>query len=531
MSENAGASAEPRGKLSPKGPSPQHRESLENVKEELQARADLEQRNATLTRTVDDLSNLLNGANLPVLMLDGGWQIRHFTNSAQRLLNLRPQDIGRPFTDIRPNLRAINLETLFQEVLDTLSPRQMEVEDGDGHWYLLRVGPYRTADNRIEGVVVVFVDIDQFRSNRQELRDALDVARGLIGCVPLPLAVIDLGFRIRLANEAFRGLADIRQGDVDGRSLPDLAAALWGLEEPLRTHLQNLRTSLDPNSRFGFEYRTPGEKRGVLDIRGFVLHSGKQSYLVVTVEDITADKERERALTLESDRMAGEAAFTTRELVRTQEELRALAASLFTSQEEERRRVARELHDDISQKLALLEIDAQQLEPQITGNPARARTDLERVRAAIGELSEEVRRISHALHPSVIEDLGLTPAIRSMVEDFRDRERMIVTFRAQNVPDGIPLEIATGLCRIAHEALRNVAKHAGDTHVKLLLRGGPGRILLQVTDAGKGFDLRARRLGLGLIGMEERARIMRGTLTVESQPGDGTRLTVDVPLP
>jgi signal transduction histidine kinase len=118
-----------------------------------------------------------------------------------------------------------------------------------------------------------------------------------------------------------------------------------------------------------------------------------------------------------------------------------------------------------------------------------------------------------------------------MVEDFRDRERMIVTFRAQNVPDGIPLEIATGLCRIAHEALRNVAKHAGDTHVKLLLRGGPGRILLQVTDAGKGFDLRARRLGLGLIGMEERARIMRGTLTVESQPGDGTRLTVDVPLP
>jgi two-component system, chemotaxis family, CheB/CheR fusion protein len=234
---------------------------------------------------------------------------------------------------------------------------------------------------------------------------------------------------------------------------------------------------------------------------------------------------------LQRERLAGEVASTARELGRTQDELRALAARLFTSQEEERRRVARELHDDISQKLALLEIDAQQVEPQITSDPVRARKELERVRIAVGDLSEEVRRISHALHPSVIEDLGITPAIRSLVEDFRDREDMIVTFQADNVPDGIPLEIATGLYRITQEALRNTAKHAGRTHVKVTLVGEPGHIRLQTIDAGKGFDPRANRSGLGLISMQERARILRGKLTIESKLGEGTKVTVDVPLP
>jgi two-component system CheB/CheR fusion protein len=179
----------------------------------------------------------------------------------------------------------------------------------------------------------------------------------------------------------------------------------------------------------------------------------------------------------------------------------------------------------------LLEIDAQQVEPQISSDPAQARDELERVRGAIGDLSEEVRRISHALHPSVIEDLGVGPAIRSLVEDFRDREHMIVTFRCQNVPDGIPLEIATGLYRITQEALRNVAKHAGKTHVKVLLQGVSGRIRLQVVDAGAGFDVAARSSGLGLISTAERVRIMQGKLAIESQPGEGTRVSVDVPLP
>src|SRR5262249_35365685 len=159
---------------------------------------------------------------------------------------------------------------------------------------------------------------------------------------------------------------------------------------------------------------------------------------LVTIEDVTNHKEMERLMGLERERLTSEVAITARELGRTQDELRALAASLFTSHEDERRRVARELHDDICQKLAVLEIEAQQIDPRIASNPAKAAEDLEQIRKGIATLSNDVRRISHALHPSVIEDLGVTPAIRSLVDDFRDREHMIVTFSAQHVPEGIP---------------------------------------------------------------------------------------------
>jgi two-component system, chemotaxis family, CheB/CheR fusion protein len=127
--------------------------------------------------------------------------------------------------------------------------------------------------------------------------------------------------------------------------------------------------------------------------------------------------------------------------------------------------------------------------------------------------------------------LGVASGIRSLVEDFQAREDMIASFTAQDVPDNLPSTIAIGLYRITQEALRNVSKHAGRTHVKVILKGSSDSIRLQVIDSGHGFDVGTRRSGLGLISMEERARIMQGIFTVESEPGEGTRITVDVPWP
>jgi two-component system CheB/CheR fusion protein len=141
-----------------------------------------------------------------------------------------------------------------------------------------------------------------------------------------------------------------------------------------------------------------------------------------------------------------------------------------------------------------------------------------------------VRRISHALHPAVIDDLGLTAALRSLVEDFREREHMIVTFTSRDLPDPLNSQITAGLYRITQEALRNIAKHAGRTHVKVIVKGDASGIRLQVLDYGEGFDVHAHPSGLGLISMEERARMLDAKFTVESQPGEGTRITVDVPM-
>jgi two-component system CheB/CheR fusion protein len=513
-------------------------EELETTKEELQSsneelqtvNDELQQRNATLTQATNDLSNLLNSVNLPVLMLNNDLHIRHFTPPTQRLMNLRTPDIGRPFSDIRLNLNTQDLTPLFSEVLETLAPREIEVQDHEGKWYLLRVRPYRTTDNKIEGVVVVLVDIDQLRRSQQELRGARDFARSVIECVPLPLAVVDRDLRIQSVNDAFRTLVGALKDDLERRSFTDLAMAHWGLDEPLSSRLETLRDSKNAADEFEFEHETPDRSPSIFNIRARLLRPDSEVFILITIEDITPHKEVERLLALERERLTSEVAVTARELGRTQNELRALAGSLFNSQEDERRRVARELHDDIAQRFAMLEIESQKLNPHVGVNPEKVRELIENLRAGIAAVSDEVRRIAHRLHPSALEDLGITPALRALVDNFRGNEQMIVTFTASEEPLPIPIEIATGLYRIAQEALRNASKHAGRAHVKVLLRRTPSGMRLQVSDSGEGFDTQASRAGLGLISMEERARLMGGTLTVESKVGEGTRIRVDVPV-
>jgi two-component system CheB/CheR fusion protein len=513
-------------------------EELETTKEELQSsneelqtvNDELQQRNSTLTQITNDLSNLLNSVNLPVLMLSNELHIRHFTPPTQRLMNLRPADIGRPFSDIRFNLNTEDLAPLFSEVLETLTPREIEVQDHEGKWYLLRVRPYRTTDNKIEGVVVVLVDIDQVRRSQQDLRGARDFARSVIECVPLPLVVVDHELRIRSANDAFRRLIGAFKDDLEGRSFTDLAGAHWALDEPLSSRLRALCASRNAADEFDFEYRTSEPAPHIFNIVGRILKPDSEVFILITIENITPHREMERMLGLERERLRSEVALAARELGRTQEELRALAGSLFTSQEDERRRVARELHDDIAQRFAMLEIESEKIGRDGGLSPEEMRDLVENLRAGITAASDEIRRIAHALHPSAIEDLGITPALRALVENYRTDEHIIVTFSAIESPASLPLDIATSLYRITQEALRNASKYAGRAHVKVLLRGASSGIRLQVTDSGEGFDPQAPRTGLGLISMEERARLMGGTLSVESKPGEGTRITVDVPV-
>lgn len=220
-------------------------------------------------------------------------------------------------------------------------------------------------------------------------------------------------------------------------------------------------------------------------------------------------------------------------LGRTQEELRALTVRLFASQEEERRRVARELHDDINQRLAFLEIEVERLRQDLPGLEVGAvRERLEDVRDRTREVSNHVRTLSHQLHPGVLDQLGLGAALRSLVDEFEARESMFANFRQVDVPRDLTPEVAGVLYRIAQEALRNVAKHAGRTHVRVLLEGIERGVRLSIRDLGEGFDMESSAIrGLGLVSMEERARSAGGTFFVQSALGEGTTITVTIPLP
>jgi signal transduction histidine kinase len=217
-------------------------------------------------------------------------------------------------------------------------------------------------------------------------------------------------------------------------------------------------------------------------------------------------------------------------LRQTREGLRRLAAKLLHSQEEERRRIAREMHDDWTQRLALLGIDLAKLERHL-GAPAKALPLLRAMQEQLVSLSEDVHALSRQLHPSILDDLGLVEALRSECASFSRREGIAIVYRPDEAPTTLPKDVALCVYRVAQEALRNLAKHAAVTEAQVtLLTTGP-ELLLRVQDQGVGFDPAAVRSqpGLGMSSMEERARLIQAKLAITSAPGQGTTVEVRVP--
>lgn len=216
-------------------------------------------------------------------------------------------------------------------------------------------------------------------------------------------------------------------------------------------------------------------------------------------------------------------------LGRTEEKLRALAANLFTAQEEERRRIARELHDDFSQRMALVEMTLTRLRQEAP----QLEAPLEGVISQITKLSEDLRNVSHALHPSGLVHLGLEAGLRSLCEEFERAHAIGIHCACTTAGRRVLEPMATVFYRIAQEALRNVVKHAGDARVTLALSAGDTELCMRIQDDGCGFDPGDRRYqpGLGFISMEERARLVGGRVELHSAPGQGTTVIVTAPWP
>jgi signal transduction histidine kinase len=218
-------------------------------------------------------------------------------------------------------------------------------------------------------------------------------------------------------------------------------------------------------------------------------------------------------------------------LRQAREGLRKLAAKLLHAQEEERRRIAREMHDDWTQRLALLGIDIAKLEKHL-GAPEKALPLLRTMQEQLVGLSEDVHALSRQLHPSILDDLGLVEALRSECAGFSRREGIAVVYRPEEVPTTLPKDVALCVYRVAQEALRNIAKHAAVNEAWLSLAAAGPELVLRVEDKGAGFDPAGLRCqpGLGLSSMEERARLVGAELSVTSARGRGTTVAVRVPL-
>jgi PAS domain S-box-containing protein len=238
--------------------------------------------------------------------------------------------------------------------------------------------------------------------------------------------------------------------------------------------------------------------------RGQVLmdESGKPSRMLGVNLDITERKQAEASLS-------------------------GMTRKLVEAQEQERARIARELHDDINQRLALLAVECEQLQ----NDPTNVQTRAQDLRNELAQISDDVQALSHELHSSKLDYLGVVAGIRSWCKEFSERQKLDVDFKS-NVSGALPSQLGIGLFRVLQEALHNAVKHSGVRRVEVQLSKVANEVHLIIADRGVGFDVEAalQSAGLGLISMLERIRLLNGTVVIESKPLNGTRIEVRVPL-
>jgi two-component system CheB/CheR fusion protein len=514
-------------------------EELESTNEELTTVNDqLAIRNRDLTELSNDLTNLVTSVNVPILMLTGDLRLRRSTVSADTVMGLAPADVGRHISEIRHTLRLPNLEDVAAEVLRTLAAKEIEVQDRSNVWYSMRLRPYRTEDDRIDGLVVVLFEIDAMKRSLQEVERSRNFSRTIVEAVHEPLLVLGGDRRVMMANDSFLKTFHMSLAAIENR----LVYAL----EPGGFHSAAFKSMLEETIAgrvrmdFEIEFEIGGSRPTIMsvDARQFDVHEGDEKIILLTMKDITRFRLTERRLVASRDsvqkgRLRAESSLreSKQELRASRAELRILAGRLIRGQEEERKRVARELHDDLSQRLSALQIgsvDLARLDP--TAEPAKANHLAHQERLA--EIAEAVRRLAYDLHPAILTHLGLRAALQSYCVEFSAREGVDVEFSAQKEPASLQEEIALCLYRVTQEGLRNVARHSGAKSVSVTLKSEGGALHLSIRDSGKGFDVGPDwpAEGLGLLSMNERVRLVHGTFQLRSRVGHGTQIEVRVPV-
>jgi len=387
---------------------------------------------------------------------------------------------------------------------ELLSRYQYKIIDKNGEDRWLELTDSALEFNGKPAILVTALDITAAKRAEQEIKEHAMYLDALVSNSPLGVVIKDENLRVRFCNEAFERMFLYSQAELQGNDLDEIIAP----------HDRELASELTRTSQSGKVVHAIAQRRrkdgSLIDIElhGVRLYSG--------------------------DNLVGAFAFyqDITERRRSEEKLQSLRHRLARAQEEERARIARDLHDDTGQRLALLSIDLEQLKQTSLKTRSSLSQQLESLVKLASEITSDVHNVSRRLHPSQVELLGLVTALANFCKDFATRNGVEIQFIHSGIHSKPPLDAALCLFRVAQEAIRNVQKHSGCQKARIELAEIAGSLNLRVTDEGMGFDPDSRDAsqGLGLLSMEERLHSMGGELTVHSRPGSGTCIEASLPL-
>ncbi len=502
-------------------------EELETSKEELQSMNEelhtVNQENRhrveELSQLSGDLQNLLAASDIATLFLDRELRIMRYTPRVAELFNVRAADRGRPVGDLTHRLRYAELQEDARRVLERLIPVEREVSDEGGRWYLTRVLPYRSHDDRIEGVVATFVDITERKRAEEELREARDYAESIFETLHEPLLVLDPELRVQRVNQAFYDHFLVRERQTVGHRIYDLGSGEWDIPE-LRMLLEDV---LPDNEVFNdYEVRHAFEDLGERVMLLNARRLDKVQRILLGIRDITDRKHEEEEL--------------ERRVQERTEEVRGLAEMLSVAEQEERQRLSHLLHDDLQQLLYGIQMKVslaleQARREELAGAAEQARQSLD----LLGQAITRTRQLTVDLNPPILEGEGLVGAIEWLRTQMRDMHGLEVEIQADEEVVIPPADLRILLFQVTRELLFNVAKHAGTGHAVVEVTRGDDRVQVTVRDHGLGFDPASldghrRRGSLGLFSARERLRLRGGDLEVRSAPGEGTYVVAYAPV-
>jgi PAS domain S-box-containing protein len=419
----------------------------------------------------------------------------------------------------------------YAEAFDRREPFQMEYRlrkaDGQYGWVFDKGVPRYFPSGEFAGYIGTCIDITERKWVEAALQSSDVFTRAVLNSLSAHVCVLDKEGAIVTTNDAWKEFA--RQhvdrafifGEVSDNYLDHcrhIAAGGTLTGQAILKGIEDVLAGSEVSFIYEYACHLPAEECWFL-MRVTPLKDAKG--VVISQTDISRRVRMGQALEQHA-LLLGE----------KQKELESLAGKLIEAQEEERKRIARELHDDFNQRLAALSVELESMERAPIALPESMARQLTGVRVQTGMLSDDLHDLAYRLHPSLLEHVGLEVAARDNVAEFAKRTGLSVKFTAREVPKTLSSEVATNLFRVLQESLQNVSKHAQATDVNVRLSGSSKGIGLSVRDNGKGFDVEDKNAcgkGLGLVSMQERARGLGGFLRIHSLPRNGTKVCAWIP--